>query len=401
MIINQFIKKDITSHKFIFLILCIGMLPIWLKGYACYILILLAPLLLKTQYNVWSILILIFSCLYTFSVLNSDAGLTPSSFIFYCFYPIIIFQTGIYVSHNIKYSQTCFLLIVCMSVCLAIPAIIINISDFKDTGEIVNISRSIEFDKESSRAATGYGMMLSIMCGCLGTILLQTKTKFDKSLKIFIIVISFLALFGTIHLLNRTAIVLSVISLIVACVLPPFKTKHIAYMVIVISLMTAIYMLFFRDSGDTIMILESYADRDQGSGSNATLGGRTEIYALSIEQMFSQPFGNPNGLENSRYSHAHNIILDGGLRSGIIGFVILLLIFIEFIKLSEKFFFKNRQFTDFEKKTLILINITVVLQCMVEPVIEGLPQYFWFFLFCFGILTQVTKSSTDTRKLTS
>lgn len=400
---NTTIIEDFKSNIWIILILCVGMIPVWFNGYCGYILILLFPVLLNFRlYDKWSIIIIAFSFIYTLAQLV-QTQLGPALTIIYILFPIILYQSGIYIykrNHNFK---SCIILLCLMAVFMAIPAILTNINDFISSGEIVNMSRRMTYDNTAFfMGATIYGIMLSLICGLFGIILIKTKTVQDTYLKIILFLFSIVALFCTIHLVNRTGIALAMASVFIATVTPPVKLKNIFYTSIILIIFLFLY-LYFANNIELINIIDSYINRDQGGGDVSSFGGRDERWMMALNQIFDQPFGNPNGLRFgiSNYNYAHNIILDSGIKGGILCFILMFAIFVKLIMNLFKIW-KNKYITRFYKYILLTIGITLFLQCMVEPIIEASYQYLSYLFFYIGLSSQasrIKKKSTHTKNI--
>lgn len=386
------VAVDFKRHWFVVLTMCIGMLPLWAGGYCLYILVLLFPLAIMNFRAIdWTcMLIIVFSIIYTFVNYMNGHEYTPSSFIFDLLFPFIVYQAGTYIVRRQTQPQSAIVLLTAMAVCLALPAIVANITDAVTTGSIINVSRKIlDETGEKSRSATGYGMMLAIVDGSLGVIMLKAVNKIDSRLKLIIILASLCAVFSTIHLVNRTGIVLSIISMAVVVVLPPhsFKKSMYVFCSLIIAVLAALY--FLNETSFIADALESYESRDTGAGSVLTYGGRSELWSAGFSQLFSQPLGNKDGVYlNYSYRYAHNLWIDAGIKGSLPCFFILIAIAIAFF-VNLKKIYKQNCLTRFERNVLVLIGVAIFLQLCTEPVIEGVPQFFWYFLFFTSVITSI------------
>lgn len=383
------ILKDFRHNFFVVTILCIGMIPLWGKGYLGYLDILLLPVLIFTAYDSVSIAVIVFSLAYTLSLQVNGAVLTPSAKIFNLLYPIIFYQAGIFVGKKFKLPRSGIYLIVLMTILLGLPAIIANVHDAVSTGVMINPLRSVSFDEnDAMRSATNYGMMLSLLCGSLGVILLRAKQSYDQIAKILVIAGAVGALFGTVHLVNRTGILLALISCVLAVVQPPIRVKDLLHLALTAVVIYLVFSVFFEDSKFLFDAILSYNNRDTGISSIDTAGGRDELWIGGLLQIFQTPEGNPNGLVGYRNVYAHNMIIDGGVKGGIVCFILLLFIFVQFV-ISVVKTRAVKCFSEFERKYLVLLGATFCLQSMVEPVLDGVPSFFWFMLFFMGYLRRM------------
>ena len=383
------ITSDFKSNKYTIFILCVGMMPLWMNGYCVYILILLLPILfIFKRYNIWSLTIGLFSTIYAGNIFIQN-GLSTSEIVFYFLFPILLYQSGQWISQKFRTYNNIIVLLCIMAMCMALPAIIANITDAFSTGEIVNIKRRIIVEgSDSVRSATGYGMMLSIMCGCFGILLIKSDNKFNSKLKFTLVVFSLAALFSNIHLVNRTGIFIAGISLIIAVLTPPAKLKYILYAFLVGACIGIIYFLF-AENEELMKIFDSYTTRDSGISNIGSISGRDERWSLGLIQIFTEPFGDPKGLRyEGTYNYAHNLIIDGGIKGGVLCFFLLIAIFIKLWLMLIKIY-KSKTLSRFYKYLLLTIGVTLFLQCMTEPIIEGLPQYLFYLMFYMGAITRI------------
>lgn len=371
------ILRDFRRNWFISLTLIIGMLPLLAGGYCMYILIILLPIILLKYRRIDAAcgLVILFSFCYTFFKCYNGHEYTPSSFIFDLIYPFILYQSGVIIVTRFRSQKAIILLITIMASCMALPAIAVNIQDAVESGQLINITRTIQ-SNTNTRAATGYGMMLALMCGSLGILFLRSNDKVDHIIKCYLLAICLGALFATIHLTNRTGIVLAAISFLLAATLPPSPLANIKKLVFFFSIfiITIVYYLGNIDFIETS--LASYEARNQGSGSANTYGGRSDLWLYGLSQLFTQPFGSKEGIVyHGNHTYAHNLWIDAGIEGGILCTVILLAISISYIKYLIKFY--RYKFVDsFERNLIVIFSVTIFLQSAVEPVIQGVPQFF-------------------------
>ena len=387
MLVSNQLRADYKAHLIFVIILCIGMLPIWGHGYCGYILILLAPILLKSKYDNLSVFILAFSFIYSLNLIFGERTVSPSELVFMLFFPIIIYQSGKYISYRFQHIQSSILLLCLMALSLGVPAIIANLEDIVHTGQIINPTRLVVFDSDGAfRSATGYGIMVSLMCGCFGCLFVPAQSK-DKFIKTILALGSTGALITTVHLINRTGIVIALICVLAAFFLSSFTKKRIYFSISICLCLFGLF-LYVHEIPEYGNIIDVYMERDSSADASlSNMGGRDERWLLGVQQIFTQPLGNTNGLWFlNRYNYAHNLIIDGGIKGGLLCFAILIYLFYSFIKLLHSFYKRSYKVSVFEKSTVLCLGIALCSQCMVEPIIEALPQYFWFFIFFLGVL---------------
>ncbi len=114
--------------------------------------------------------------------------------------------------------------------------------------------------------------------------------------------------------------------------------------------------------------------------------GRTERAMSVWESLIDHPFGNPE------LTYAHNLWLDVARLAGIIPFVMLIIYSVSTISTLVKF---NR-YTDCDegtKKLFNLVYITVLVNFLTEPILEGVPFIFAAFCVLNGAVNSVLKHS--------
>ena len=388
------IRQDFKANRFIWLILIVGMIPMWMGGYCMYVLIVLLPIILFYYRRIdgTSLLILIFSILYTYFQKSNGHAYTPSSLIFDLLFPFIVYQAGAYLVERQRSPKSSLLLLCLMALALAIPAIMDSVNDAISTGQLINVSRAIKKNTEDvARSATCYGMMLAIMAGCIGIVLLKPNNKLDARLKVIIAIASVLAIFATIHLVNRTGLVLAAISIVCVVFLPPYSYKKNLYTFVSLIVVAGTFIYFLGDSAFLSDALNQYDARDSGVGSVSSYGGRSERWEAAFNQIFENPWGNDKGAYlNGLPTFAHNMWLDTGAFAGIVPMLLLIWIAVIYIQSIIKMY-RFEYLNQFERNVLVLIGVAMFLQLNTEPVMQGLFQFFLYFIFYTSVVSNMNR----------
>lgn len=388
------IYTDLKRYRLIYIILCISMMPLIMYGYSSYLLIILFPLILKNRFNDGSFLVLLFSFFYTISFPLRGEELPLSKIFFYSLFPIIIYSCGNILGRNLHSKQTIITLIVSLVFCLAAPGMYFGISDIIGSGELIKITRDIEYMDGKTLSATAYGMMFSLSIAGIGMIMIPAYDKFDKNLKRFLIILSVLAILCTIHIVNRTGLVLGFMAIITTLFVPPYTKKRLIYTLSIIMLLVLFFYIYLSDTPLMNDAVQGYLSREEDSGySAATGGGRFNRWGTALTQIFLNPIGSQVFLMGSKISYAHNLWLDAGLRGGIIPFLLLIIIGYNTLRCTFHII-KKKMFNSFENGYLLALCVVLFAQAMTEPVIEGVFQYFLFMMFfygCVSILNRKTK----------
>lgn len=382
---NDDIKKDFKKNWFVISVLFIGMIPFLLNGYGQYILILLLPFTLK-RWNITTLFTIIFGIFYELGILSGGIEQTPANIVFNVFFPYILYQTGVYLSYNIRDKKTLIAVYTIVVICLSSTAIYEIFRDSMETGQIISISRRIYKADGSTHNATQYGMMLSCALSMFGLTVVKTHNKYDRTIKILLLSVCFLSVWGTIYLLNRTGLVLCFISIFVSLILQKGeRTKRIKIFVITL-ILGGIAFYFLSQTEFYQLAVESYEYREEKGYEGASLGGRDVRYMAGIQQMLENPLGGSNGIHfDGSDTYAHNMWIDAGLKGGILSMLVVIYFSYKLVE-TVNLLRRRRGFDNFELMVIILLTFIILIQAMVEPVIDGLPQLFWFMLFVMGSL---------------
>lgn len=382
--------KELFSYKFIIIILCLGMVPRFLGNYSHYLLFLLLPLTLIVKFNRGTLLVILFSIFYCLAfILRGGDDTSLSMWIFYSLYPFILYQAGRYFGKKLVTPECVFTLVCLLSMCIGLTAVIDSIKDYIYSGQIINISRAITdaIDRENAISATGYGMMLALGLGFCCTFFINANSTYDRKMKIIIGCYAVLSLFATIHLVNRTGLVIAAASILVTLFLPPINRRKIRIILLMACVLFLIFNFCLLSSNEYSSILDAYDAREfDRAHDSSNAGGRTDLWIAGLIQM-SENFWGSSKLYGMSNIYAHNLWIDAGIKGGVPSFHVLLIITFCIINTMSKLY-RTRCFSIFERNTLLALGIVFFLQSFTEPIIEGITQFFWLFLFYWGILSE-------------
>lgn len=385
--------NDLKRYSFTYVILCVSMMPLIGDGYSMYILICLLPIVLKQTFSNSSFLVLFYSLFYTISFVLRGEELATSKMVFYSIFPIIAFSCGQLLGMRLSLSKAIIFVIASLVFCLAAPGIYYGILDVFNSGQLVKISRDVEYAEGSTISATGYGLMFSLAIAGIGLINFPAEDKFDKRIKLFLIALSLLAIFCTIHILNRTGIVLAIIAIFTSVFTPPHNKKRFVYTLAVGIIILIIVFYCLADTPLMDDAVQGYLSREENEANSvSTGGGRYARWGNALIQILMYPLGCLGVLVDGEYTYAHNLWLDAGLRGGIIPFILLIIIGFNIIK-STLFIIKHGRLDYFKKAYLGILCAVMFAQAMTEPVIESVYQFFLFMIFYYGCVTALCKRS--------
>ena len=384
------ITKYIRSSYALFLLICLAfvlfnsMLPgiTYYTVIFCVFVILSKDAIAKFDKN--ALLAFSFALLYGFIPLLM--GYTDSYKNIICsIVPPIFYMFGRYIVSKAGSTKTLCSVIVGVLLIFALNTYILCIWDIMTTGQLVNptrqLSRFIGVEEATVMAATGFGINISL--GLIGlSIFLIAKKKYLYHY--LLLILFFLSLLVTVHLVNRTGIILSFVltfSVLFVSYRSQNKTKLIISTIIIAIF---VYFIAFK-SGDIREIVDAYNMREaaeQNSGLFNT-GSRSWRWIDGLGRLFTDPLGYANQFTVAYY--VHNMWLDVSRLSGSIPFMLVLIITLKMGKCAWRTMRIWRTELSYIMFALCLCSFLVF---FMEPVIEGCAIYFYLFCMFWGISSQ-------------
>ena len=333
--------------------------------------------------------LLFFSVFYAGMVLYK--GENPGwSFIFsILFAPTAFYRLGRFLMKTIQVEEHRQKMLIFVIGVYLLPLFLLTAQDMALTG-LINDSRQMLLDMgdEDSLNATIYGLMASAGIGCIGAVFAKQQNKW---LKMGHILVAVLSLLSVIHLVNRTGLVICAACLFVGFAL---STRMNISKMLPILLVFIVVGIFLSESGILGSdVSEAYADRDDRNddANSANAGGRTELWLDAIGNLFVSPLGWK--LE----SYAHNLWLDIARVGG-------WLAFFPFVKATIAYMMKVKTTlrNGGENGTLMLllsVNVAMLLNASVEPVIDGSFMFFSLLMLVWGMTVQCLYQQTRARNI--
>ncbi len=189
-----------------------------------------------------------------------------------------------------------------------------------------------------------------------------------------------LSLLTTFYLINRTAIVVGLMAMLVAIL---YRSSNNVFRLVLMLVMSIIigYAIFFTGLIDQ-QVISAYSSR---FGEDAVTGGdRFWRWGDALVRMFKYPLGWIN--QYAPYNYVHNLWLDVARMGGVFPFVFLLIPTIASLRNTYRIFKR--------KNSNLSVVIISVYSCMfvaslMEPVIEGCVYYFLLFCWMWGIEQEI------------
>lgn len=371
--LKSFCKKE----PLIILILTIYLInPLQYGDYFAFLLIpvllMKYPLMKGLDSNV--VLLFLFSATYIlfFPPSTSFYGIIGlSDKLMYFFFPCTMYLLGkymqdrSYVPRGIFFYQMVILLFLLYS-------IVAFLSIFKHIVEngFIYLGRNIHLLNmigDQELAATLINSMIAVFLPFIGMIVLRVDRS-ENRVKWWLIVLSLLSLTCAIRLGSRTSLVIFVAAIIFNYLFfiseIRLKYKVIATILVLVFIQVLLSMSFF-DSEIFSVYWERMESRDYGAQS---AGGRTELWANGIANLWKYPMGAAGYIPGLRFSH--NFWLDIGRVSGVIPMFFMMIFSIKNLIISAKLIF-NRNLPVFTRSFILSINLVLWAIMGVEPILEG------------------------------
>ena len=394
---------DYKNNIIIILILLLGFSPFLWQQYLTYFLCLIIPFVFTRgffKFGENSLLVLMFGLSYGFTY-KMNCDIENYEFIASTLFPISVYQGGMYIYKRFQNLSSAVLLLVLISMTIGLWAIGMCIGDYLQTGNIVNVSRSIGIDEDvwekdaeaQGITATGMGVLVSLLFGTVGIVMVQAETKMDKLIRLLVGIGAIFALYVTVHLLNRTGLVVAFVSFMIGFFRPPVSSKKIGLALILLLLLCGLLAAVFYSSELVQKAIEGYSERNDVVGYGVgSMGGRTDRWAAAIEQIASTPFGSAVLDFPGAAAYAHNMWLDCAIVGGWFPAVILLVMTFRFIG-NLITVMKMKTISNFNRSYLLLFSFAVLIQSAVEPILQSNIVYFCSFILLWAIVDGLAHST--------
>jgi len=374
-----YLKKFIKSHGIIFTVLLLFFLidPYnlgFLFGYLLVVIIFLNTKVLKKLIDFDFVLLLIYS--FVFASVYSTHMLAGVQYLFiYALFPAFFYIIGKKIVYNTHSYHEIFYLFFALSAVFSLSAVI-SVSLNLVQGGFVQTDRTIPmFWNGKLMKATAMGAYLTYNM-CIPGLLLNYKRKLNKVFMLFAAGLYVLTLLAIFRLGSRTQLVISILSILVSLLfIIPNQTKkdNLKFIATLIILVTGFLLFFPIDlDADYFSVLGSRLKESDNAGS---AGGRTERWTKSIEHLYSHPLG----WEVEAFGFSHNMWFDVARYSGIISFILLIIITIRFYYKTYKAIRLNKAALLINSQILVY-SISSFMIFFVEPIMDVL--FFLFVSYC-------------------
>ena len=271
----------------------------------------------------------------------------------------------------------------------ALNTYVICISDIISTGQLVNVTRSMSrfrgFEEDQVMAATGFGINISLGLIGLAMFLREQHKSIRHYIYLFLFILSLLV---TVHLVNRTGIILSIVVTVIILFLS-LQSKNRRKLLWGVFFFAIIAYFLYVSGGAFSEVVDEYSNREdiEMNGGIFNTSSRSWRWIDGLGRLFTEPFGYADQMPSNYY--VHNLWLDVSRWSGLLPF---LLVFIITYKMTKKSWQSLRKYKSEFTYLVFGLCICSMLTFFIEPVIEGSAIYFYLFCMFWGMITQYNYS---------
>lgn len=325
-------------------------------------------------------LIIIFSISYVYIIKREGIDRGDANIFSYLVSPLAFFVFGSYVMRRLSKLNYIVPLWTIIIFVTSIQLFFFALFGIAQKG-VVSDTRQLELG-ESFIAVTLYGLVLSLSLVGFPLFFLCKKTIF-KSERIFLLSMAIISLVIVFFLQNRSPLVVGLITFLALAMYMRGKNLLKLGWVIVLAIISIWLLIDFGVISSEV--IEAYKGREVDAESNLyTAGSRTIRWADAVSRLATSPFGWENRPTPFRY--VHNLWLDIARTAGLIPFLSFVLLTIIQIR---KLVFLLKTNDRICVPILLALNVAFFFASFNEPVITGLPMFFYLYIFLWGMQSEL------------
>lgn len=305
------------------------------------------------------------------------------------FAPLSLYCLGRWFVDELAGRERELILLIFLSVlCITFILLYRTIIDIGDNG-LVSVQRRFEIEGVETVSATIYGIYAAI--SLVGLPMFVVSFGRRTLLSWLFLVLAALGLLATVHLVNRTALVIAIIVTFVGVVYRS-RANIVKYIIILGAIIIVAYVLIAMGviSEEIINAYHHRLETDGRTDNWNTAGGRNYRWLDAVWRVWYMPFGWYHEEGQTGYTFVHNWWLDVGRQVGLLPLLLLLVPTILSIKNCITLF-KHRD--SMLHLLLLSLNVILFLACFVEPVMESSAMVAYYYMFVWGMTAQAAKRS--------
>ncbi len=380
------IRLFVNKELFLLFLLLVFLIDPFSKGiYVCYIFILF--MLTKLSFlghklDGKGFLLFIFSIFYSlFYSINPIGGV--QMVIIYTLAPFTFYTIGRYFSMNYSSKTILYFLFLFFAIGFSfIPALSI-IKHIFENGFGSNRNLSLLWDNNKVISATLIAAHFTLNMSSLGILFVQRANRFENRIKLVMLVALIISLFCIFRVASRTQILVMLITFIFSIfyLYPKLPSNRKTSLLLTIFISVIAFIVFYFLSSDSV-IFNTFNERNEDEKYVMSGSGRTNIWLMSIGNVFSKP----SGWSDSEVGFAHNLWLDVSRVAGILPFLFLCIFTVLCISLIYNIIKKSPE-NHFFNISILTYFIGFMTVFFVEPIMEGLLTFFLIYCLFMGILS--------------
>lgn len=358
-----------------------------LVGYALVPIVLLKRNFLAKNVDAGFLMLLFFSLIYA-AFFSFDAVSGKQYIVVYALFPGLFYLLGKYFAEKLESNYnnlTLFLLIA--SIVFSVSAVLSVFTDILQNGYNVVDRNLPNYWTGNIIPATIMGSYFTLIM-VLPAFLVPHIHRLKIVHRILLFIYYVVAMACILRIGSRTQISISILTLLFSLiyVMPRQSFRRNLFMFLLFFLGT-FYILNTVSFDLNQDWLSAFANRMEDSQDVASGGGRTGRWVKSMEYLFEKPLG----WSEHEFGHSHNLWFDTLRVGGFLSFFFLIFFTTSAYRTVYKAIKKNKKLYAFNNQ-LIIYTMAFSLVFMVEPILEGMFDFFAFFCFFIGV---VKKYNTD------
>lgn len=308
--------------------------------------------------------------------------------IIYAIMPVTFYFLGKFFAEKLRCNRNYLILLLLLTgVVFSISAVISVFTDILQNGYNVVDRNLPNYWTGNIVPATIMGSYFTILM-TLPAVLVPKIHKLSWFYRILLLVLYAVAIACILRIGSRTQISISLITLFISLVyvIPrqSFRRNLFMFLLFFLGIFYIVNTVSFDLDQDW---LSAFANRMEDSRDVTSGGGRTDRWVKSMENLFEKPLG----WSEHEFGHAHNLWFDVLRIGGFLSFFFLI------------FFTTNAYLTVFKAirkdKVAYALNNQIMVYTfafsmvfMVEPILEGMFDFFAFFCFFIGVVKKYSSA---------
>lgn len=358
-----------------------------LVGYALLPLVLLKRNFLVKNSDTGLLLLLLFSLTYA-AFFSFDPIAGKQYIIVYALFPGLFYLLGKYFAEKLKDNHIHLLLFLLISsLIFSFSAVLSVFTDILENGYNIVDRNLPNYWTGNIIPATIMGSYFTLIMA-LPALLVPHIKKINIIHRVGLLFYYVVGMACILRIGSRTQISISLITLLFSLiyVIPRQSLRRNLFMFLLFFLGT-FYLLNTVSFDLNQDWLSAFANRMEDGKDVASGGGRTGRWVKSMEYLFEKPLG----WSEHEFGHSHNLWFDVLRVGGFLSFFFLLFFTTNAYSTVFRAIKKNKKLYAFNNQ-MIVYTMAFSLVFMVEPILEGMFDFFAFFCFFIGA---VKKYNTD------